>query len=161
MSELMLSQDDLVKLLDLLSKGASVAQLTGVSKETLEGLCGVARNLYVAGNYKDAQVVFQALSIYDANDMRFWMGLGGCRQALEEYERAAEAYQMAAVASNLKNPEPLLYAVRCLVKLNRREDAIAGLQALLTFGGDDKDPAQAACLKQAEALLEMLKGAQK
>ena len=70
-------------------------------------------------------------------------------------------HKLSLDLSNLKNPEPLLYAVRCLVKLNRREDAIAGLQALLTFGGDDKDPAQAACLKQAEALLEMLKGAQK
>ena len=161
MSELLLSQEELQKLLTLLGKGATIAQATGVSKETLEGLYAIARNLYVSGNYKDAQVVFQALSIYDAHDVRFWMGLGGCRQAQGQFEAAIDAYQMASLATELKNPEPLLYAVRCLLKLKRKEDAVVGLKTLLKLGGNESDPQQAQALLQAKALLEMLEGDQK
>ena len=153
MTDQNITPEQIAKIVDALRRGVTVAQAAGIKKETLEGLYAVGRNLYVAGNYKDAKVVFQALSIYDYNDPRFWLGLAGCRQAREEYEGAIDAYQMAALAGEMKNPEPLLFAVQCLLKLNRREDAIAGLKALLVIG--DKN-AYAECRSKARALLEML-----
>lgn len=155
MSECMLSPEDLEKVVSAVMHGATVAQAAGISKDVLEGLYGVGRNLYASGNYADARTIFQALSIYDASDYRFWMGLGGSCQALEAYEAAVDAYQMASVATSLKNPEPLFYAVKCLLRMNRKEDAVAGLQGLLATA-DKTAPEHAAVLDKAKALLELL-----
>lgn len=160
MSNTPLSQEQLEKLFKALLNGATVAQAAGVSKDTLEGLYALAHGLYTSANYHDAQIVFQALSLYDATDYRFWMGLGACRQAQEQYEAAIDAYQMAAVASSLKNPDPIIYASKCLVKLGRKEDAIAGLKTAIKIGGES-DPSHEAALKKAAALLKLLEGAEK
>lgn len=157
MSEIMLSKEQLEKLVGNVMRGATVAQATGVSPAALEGLYALGHDLYNSGNFKDAQVVFQALSIYNSHDSRFWMGLAGCRQALEQYEAAIDAYQLAAVADQLKNPEPILYAVKCLLKLSRKADAIAGLEAVLKLGDAD-DPRYLSVPSQAQALLDLLKG---
>lgn len=152
----MLTKEELELVLEAVLKGTSLAKATGIAQETLEGLYAVARDLYVSGNFTDAQTVFQALSLYDADDWRFWMGLAGCRQALENFSGAVDAYQMASIATNLKNPEPLFYAVKCLLKMNRKEDAVAGLQGLLELS-DKTDPAYAATLEKARALLDLLR----
>ena len=155
MSDILLSQEQLQKLVGCIMKGATVGQAVGISRETLESLYALGHGLYTSGNYHDAQVVFQALSIYDPNDYRFWMGLAGCRQALEQYQAAIDAYQMAAVATTLHNPEPFLFAARCLLKLGRKDDAVVAIQALLTLGSKD-DPRVAVCHEKAKALLAIL-----
>ena len=157
MSEIMLSQEKLQQIVELIMRGATIAEASGISKETLEGLYSLAHKLYTSGSFKDAQVVFQALAIYNGRDSRFWMGLGGCRQALEQYEAAIDAYQLACAADQLKNPEPILYAAKCLLKLGRREDAVAGLNAVMELG-DAADPRYTAVRAKAKALRELIQG---
>lgn len=84
------------------------------------------------------------------------MGLAGSRQALERYEEAIDAYQMAALATNLKNPEPLLYATKCLLRLNRKDEAVTALQGLLGVS-DAENPDYAALREKARSLLELLR----
>lgn len=151
-----LTQEQLDQLVSLMMRGESMAKLIGMDPDALEGLYALAHNLYGSGNYKDAETVFRALCLYDTNDWRFWFGLGGCRQALDQLQPAFEAYQMASVATAMKNPEPLFYAVKCLLKMGRREDAIAGLQGILSMS-DRSVPEYAAVLKRAEATLELLR----
>lgn len=153
--QILLTQEELQKLVNGILNGATIGQAVNVSKDTLENLYALAYNLYSSGNYKDGQVVFQALCLYDPNEYKFWMGLAGCRQALKLYRTAIDAYQMAAVATTLKNPEPFLYAARCLLELNMKEEAIAAIQALLTMG-DAKDPKVAACHEKGKAILALL-----
>ena len=156
MSELMLSQIELQKLANGILNGATVAEASGISQDTLESLYALAHGLYTSSNYHDAQVVFQALTLYNPNDYRFWLGLAGCRQAQGQYESAIEAYQMAGVASQLKNPEPFFHAAHCLVKLGRREDAESALQGVLEIGA--ADPRYESVRQRAAALLKLLKG---
>lgn len=158
MSETFYSQETLQRLAEGLLSGRTVAQAAGISQKTLERLYALAHGLYSSGNYTDAQVMFQALSIYAPNEYRFWMGLAGCRQALEQYQAAIEAYQMAAVATSLKNPEPLLFAVNCLIKLGRKDEAKAGIETLLNIGSDDL-PQNKAVHDRARALLTLLQKA--
>lgn len=155
-NSLLLTQEQLEKLIAGVSGNASVAQATGVTKEYIEGLYSLAHGLYTSENYRDALVVFQALTLYDNLDLRFWMGLGGCRQALGQYEGAIEAYQMGAVAGLLKNPEPMFYAVTCLMQLGRRDEALVGLEAVMAMGKDD--PRYDECRSKAEAIMKLLKG---
>lgn len=157
MSEsILLSQQQLEKLVAGVMSGATAAQAAGISQDTLESLYALGHSSYTSGNFHDAQTVFQALTIYSPNDYRFWMGLAGCRQAQKQYEAAIDAYQMAAVASLLKNPEPFLYASRCLLQLGRKEDAVVALNMLLSIGSE-KDPRHQQCYGKAKALLNLLK----
>lgn len=155
MSEILLSREQLEKLAKGLLQGATVGQVTGVDADKLENLYALAHGLYTSASYHDAQVVFQALCIYEPKDYRFWMGLAGCRQAQEQWQAAIDAYQMAAVASTLKNPEPFLYAAKCLIKLGKKDDAIVAVKALLTLG-DEADPRHSACHEKGKALLALL-----
>lgn len=152
---ILLTNEQMQKLVAGLMDGHTISQVTGVSEETLEGLYALAHGLYTSGSFKDAHVVFQALCIYNPNDYRFWMGLGGSRQGLEQYQAAVDAYQMAAVSTSLKNPEPFLYAARCLMKMGRRGDAIVAIKALLKLG-DTSDPRHVQCHDKAKALLSLL-----
>lgn len=156
MEKLMLSETELKTLLEAVMKGVPLAKAAGLSEDTLEGLYALARQLYASGNFKDAHTLFQALTLYDTRDYRFWMGLGGCRQALERYEEAVDAYQMASLATNLKNPEPLLYATKCLLRLNRKDEAVTALQGLLGVS-DAENPDYAAVREKARSLLELLR----
>lgn len=156
MPELMLSQNELQKLANGILNGATVAEASGISQDTLESLYALAHGFYTSSNYHDAQVVFQALTLYNPSDYRFWLGLAGCRQAQDQYESAIEAYQMAGVAAQLKNPEPFFHAAHCLVKLGRREDAENALQGVLEIGA--ADPRYESVRQRAAALLKLLKG---
>ena len=155
MSDIILTQEQLQKLVNGVMKGATAGPAVGISRDKLENLYALGNGLYTSGNFKDAHVIFQALCIYDSNDYRFWMGLAGSRQAMEDYEKAIDAYQMAAVATSLHNPEPFLYAARCLLKLGRKEDAIVAIEGLLTLGSKE-DPRVVACHEKAKALLTHL-----
>ena len=150
-----LSQEQLEKLVSGLMKGATVAQATGMKPDTLETLYALAHNLYTSGNFHDAQIVFQALCLYNTGDYRFWMGLAGCRQAQEQYQAAIDAYQMAAISTQLKNPEPFLFSARCLLKLGRKDDCIVAIRALLKLGNPN-DPRHVQCHEKAQALLALL-----
>ena len=63
---------------------------------------------------------------------------------------------MASIATNLKNPEPLLYATKCLLRLNRKDEAVTALQGLLGVS-DAENPDYAAVRSKAETLLELLR----
>lgn len=159
MSEtILMSQEQLQKLVAGVMQGATAAQAAGVSQETLESLYSLAHNAYNSGSFRDAQTVFQALTLYCPHEYRFWLGLAGSRQAQKQYEAAIDAYQMAAVAGLLKNPEPFLYASRCLLQLGRKDDAVVALSMMLSIGSD-ADPRNAECHSKAKALLNLLKKA--
>ncbi len=154
-NQVTLTEKDLIQLAEGLMNGAAPAQAAGISKETVEGLYALARNLYVSGNYKDAQTVFQSLCVCEPREYRFWMGLAGSRQGNKDLEKAFEAYQMAAVATDLKNAEPLVYAARCLIQLERKDDARAVLltaEKLAGTAGTD----QKKWTDQAASLLSLL-----
>ncbi|MBO5659092.1 MAG: SycD/LcrH family type III secretion system chaperone [Duodenibacillus sp.] len=152
---LLLSNEQLRQLIAGLMDGQTVARVTGVSDETLESMYALAHGLYTSGSHHDAQVVFQALCVYNPNDYRFWMGLAGSRQALEQYAAAIDAYQMAAVSTQLSTPEPFLFAARCLLKLGRKDDAVIAIKALLKLG-DSADPRHTEIHNKAKALLALL-----
>ncbi len=156
MSETLLNQEQLQKLVGALANGASVAEVTGMGKDKLESLYALGHGLYSSGSYEDAVKVFQALALYDSGDYRFWLGLGGCRQALGQYEAAVDAYQMAAVATQLENPEPFLFAARCLIKLGKKEDAVVAVQTVLALAKPE-DARWATCRAKASAILALLK----
>ena len=142
-------------LMESLNKGATISMLCNVSKEQLENLYSLGFGLYNSANFQDAKTVFQALCVYDNLDERFWMGLAGCRQALNDFQGAVDAYSMAGTVQAFASPEPFLYAARCFLKMNKKEEAVATLKGVQELG-DEKNPDHMKCRKAASALLELL-----
>ena len=150
-----LTADQLSIMMDGILKGLSLAEVTSLSSEYIESLYALGYNLYNSSNHKDAEVVFQALCLYNHKDMRFWMGLAGCRQANGNLKGAIDAYSMAGTVALLKDPQPFLYAARCYLQLGDKENAIGALKGLVELG-DENNPAHKQYHAKARALLALL-----
>ncbi len=150
-----LSDNDIATIIRALNKGASIGDVCNVTDEQMESLYALAYNLYTSGNFADAGTVFQALCLYRHKEVRFWMGLAGCRQAQGDLKGAVDAYAMAGTAGLLSDPTPFLFAAKCYIQLGDKENAVGALKGLLTLG-DEKNPAHLECHKKARALLTML-----
>jgi type III secretion system low calcium response chaperone LcrH/SycD len=142
--------------LDGLAKGATIGEIAGLSSDALEASYSLAYNLYNTGKYTDAEKLFSALCIYSHNDARFWMGLGGCRQAGNNLEGAIDAYNMATVTGALSDPGPSVQAGLCYMKLNDHENAAALFDAALEFG-QAGNVAHQAYRERARAMLDMIR----
>ncbi len=140
--------------------GARIADVLGISKETLEAGYAYGYNLYSAGNFQDAAVMFRGLCIYDPDDPRYWMGLGGCLQACGNYDKAIDVYGMAGVAGAMQDPAPFYHGGICCLKKGDAEGARVSLETALTLG-KESNPAHKACHEKIRGLLASLKEAQK
>lgn len=152
-----ISQEQLAAIVEALRRGATVADLTGTSQEVLECLYALGHDLYGSANYVDAETVFRALCLYNPHERRYWMGLAGSRQGQEKFEEAIDAYQFAALATGLDDMEPLLYGAQCLLRLNRKPEAITGLEGIVAHSEKSSDAKQRVVGQKAQALLDLLR----
>lgn len=136
--------------------GAAIGDIFNMSKETIEGLYTLAYNQYVAGNFADAAPLFKVLCLYKHTETRFWMGLAGCRQALNDLPGAIDAYSMAGMMESLDNPEPFLLAGMCFIKMGNRQKAIDVLKGAVVLGKEN-NPEHLACREKINHLLTMLR----
>lgn len=144
-------------IMDALSTGSSIGDIIGITQEQMDVLYTIAYGAYQAKNYQDAETLFQALCLYQHMDERYWMGLAGSRQGLENYKGAIEAYEMAGLAGSLGDPTPFLYAGICYMKLGDKESArvaFLSTEALCQEGNRKHDLVK----ERAKAMLEILSG---
>lgn len=149
------NQEELLNIANALQSGFTIAQITGITSETLEGLYAIAYQYYTVEDYENAQILFQALCTYKHNEQKFWLGLAGSRQALQDYKGAIDAYSMAGITSSLQNPLPFFYAAQCFIKMEDKENAIISLKALLTMG-EATNKEHAFCKEKAKEILSLL-----
>lgn len=154
-AEAPLTDTEIQTIIKAMHSGASISDVANMKPEVLEGLYSLGYNLYTSGNFNDAETIFQALCLYKHAEVRFWMGLGGCRQANGNLPGAVDAYSMAGVAAGLTDPSPFLYAANCYIKMGDKENAIGALRGLLTLG-EEGNEAHAQCRAKASELLNML-----
>jgi type III secretion system low calcium response chaperone LcrH/SycD len=151
-----LSPEQAEALMDGLLAGLSMAEATGIQPDVLEAGYGLAGSLYNSGNFKDAETMFKALAVYDHREVRFWMGLAGCRQMNGDLDGAIEAYGMATFSENLASPGPSVHAGLCYLKKGEKENARALFDAAVELG-DEADPEHMAYRERARAMLNLLK----
>ena len=151
-----LTSDEILRVYNGLMNGAAIGDVFNMSDETIEGLYALAYSHYMAGNFADAETLFKALCLYKHTENRFWMGLAGCRQALNNLEGAIDAYSMAGVVQAMDNPEPFLLAGMCYIKMGERQKAIDVLNGAVVLG-DTNNPQHMACREKIEHLLKMLR----
>lgn len=138
---------------EFLAKGRTVRELKGLSPEHMDAIYYVAYQQYQGGNYAPAEKVFRCLCFFDHLERKYWMGLGGCQQMLQQYEAAIESYTCAMLL-DADDPLPPLHAADCHLALGQRAEAISGLTAALEWSGDR--PEYRAVRARAANLLDVL-----
>lgn len=149
------SEEEIKQITKGIVSGLTVAQATNTDPQTLEALYSLAYKYYTVADYANAETIFQALCMFKHDEEKYWLGLAGCRQALEKYQQAIDAYSMAGLSSQLKNPLPFFYASQCFLKMGNKEGAIGSLQSLLTMG-DDTNSEHKLCKEKAQEILKLL-----
>ena len=134
----------------ILFEGYTHGDFARISKAELEGVYAAAYNLVDIGQYEKGERVFEFLNFLNHYDTRFWLGLGVCRQLRRDYEKAIEAYSMAAINA-VSSPVPPLRAAECHLALGRLDEAESGARAALALAG--AEPAQEAVRGRAEIIL--------
>jgi len=114
----------------ILQKGDFVGFSRVLSSEIMEGIYAYAHRYYDMKKYKEALPLFMLLCSQELQSDVYWMGLGGCFQQLGEYEKAIEAYSLAAVHQGKeKSPYPHYFAAECYLSLRQIGKALKAMKA--------------------------------
>ena len=114
------------EVISFFNSGGTLAMLQGIDASLLEQMYTVAYYQYNNGEIEKAEKTFQVLVMLDQYQIRFHLGLGACRQELNKYEPAIEAYSYAAIL-DLKDPRPPFQAGECYLKLQDLDKATQSL----------------------------------
>ncbi|GLX89428.1 MULTISPECIES: SycD/LcrH family type III secretion system chaperone [Pseudomonas] len=134
-----------------LRDGGTLAMLRDVSADSLEQLYSLAFNDYQAGKWETAHKVFQALCMLDHYDVRFFLGLGACRQSMGQFEQAVQSYSYGAVI-DVNEPRFPFHAAECHLQLGDLDGAESGFYSARALA--TAHPEHAALAERAGALLE-------
>ena len=99
-----------------------------LSEETLNALYAMAHTLYGNGKYQEAKQCFHFLTILNANERKFWMGLAACYQMLKDYSSAIQFYSLAAV-QDATDPYVHVHAADCYYALGEKDQALQALDS--------------------------------
>lgn len=120
----------------ILQKGDFTDSSKVLPLEILEGIYAYAYRYYDMKKYKEALPLFTLLCSQQVQNSTYWMGLGGCYQQLFEYEKAVEAYSVAAVYGDAKNdPYPHYFAAECYLSLHLVDQALKAMKSAFAACG--------------------------
>ena len=155
LEEFQLSDAQIMSVIQGVFAGMNPADIYDFSPEEADNFYALGYEHYVAGNFSDAHEVFRLLCLLRRDDARFWTGLAACRQGMQDWQGAIDAYSMASVAELCATPSPFLYIGMCFVNMGDKQKAATVLDALL-YVGDENDPVHAACHEKARHMLALL-----
>lgn len=120
-----------------LIEGSSVQDILEYSDQTLANFYKAAYALFEEKRYEDATHAFLFLTVLNPYNHDFWVGLGMSLQMTHEYERAIDAYELAALA-DISSPVPYFYLAKCLFAIHDRTSALQALELALETAGDEE-----------------------
>lgn len=91
-----------------------------------EALYSIAYTCFKQGQYTEAVALFRTMSTVNPRIRKYWLGLGACYQAMQEYNQALKSYEMAAMLDP-GDPHVHLYAATCFFSQRQAKE---GLKAL-------------------------------
>jgi type III secretion system low calcium response chaperone LcrH/SycD len=97
-----------------------------LTQDSIEALYFTAFTCYNQGKFADAAGYFRLLTTHDPKTKKHWMGLAASLQMQKQFQRAIEAYEIAAA---LEPADPYVHfqAAHCLQSLGHAKDALFAL----------------------------------
>lgn len=118
---------DPAKIADLLQPyKKNLQELKKLTTDEKKELYKIGSALYSSGEYRKASYLFSYLVLSDPLISCSWYGLASCRQLLEEYPAAIEAWN---VVCKLQPQNPLCYfhAAECCLSIQEKKEALQKL----------------------------------
>lgn len=117
-------------LTELSASTTTVAHMKGVSNAELEAVYTVGYGYYTSGKFDEAEKIFKFLTIFSHITPKYWLALGGVRQAKRNFADAIQAYSMAAMF-DVERPKPHYFAAECALAMGDLDSAESGVVTLL------------------------------
>lgn len=124
---------------EIIGSGGSAADAMGFDEKDVEVLYNLGYTEYQQQKYAEAAITFSFLCQVEHRDARFWMGLGGAWQMLQNYPGAAAAYSMAADCDP-PDPKAPLHGAECLLALGQVEEALDALDQAIDWAPATDEP---------------------
>ena len=134
-----------------LRDGGTLAMLRNISSDSLEQLYSLAFNQYQAGKWEDAHKIFQSLCMLDHYDVRFFLGLGACRQSMGQLEQALQSFSYGALI-DINDPRFPFHAGECHLQLGDLDVAESGFYSAQALAA--ALPGHSVLAERAGAMLE-------
>lgn len=112
---------------NILMKSESLQQAFGVEDQEMEELYNEAYAYYQRDQYSESLTLFRWLTLLNAYQKKYWMGFAANQLILNSYEKALQAYAVAALL-DYRDPYPHYYAYESYLRLNNREEGEKALQ---------------------------------
>lgn len=116
-----------------LENGGSLSDAMSMEKEELEAIYTLAEQYLSDGRYIEAKPLFQLLSYCNHCEVKYLVGLAKSREALEQFELAADTYGFAAFLHTEDASLPF-YAAMCHLALDSRKEAKSCFEACVARG---------------------------
>lgn len=99
-----------------------VSPFLNVSEKGIEALYAFGYHLYENGLYQKALHFFRSLTLLSPKNAKYWKSLAATYQMLRDFDRAVEAYGVAAL---LEQEDPLnhWHASECFIALKKEAEA--------------------------------------
>lgn len=138
-------------ILEGLREGATLSDLKGVSRDTLEGVYAVAHRYYQNGQLEEAEAFFRFLCLYDFYNADYALGMGAVLHLKREYEKAIGMYAVAQVL-DVTDDRAMFHVGQCHLALGRLRKARECFEAVVGRAGGSE------LGSRAEAYLKAVKG---
>lgn len=110
------------------------------SEEFHKMLYGFAYRFYASGKNEDAIRFFKFLTTLNPFQEEYWKGLAAARQQNKEYEKAIEAYGIAATLDETSgDPYIHLHAADCFLALGNIDKALEALDSVKALAANHED----------------------
>lgn len=116
------------------NQGGTFGMLHGIDKPQLEALYALGYAHYQSGRFKEALSLFQGVALFDHFDARAFLGMGGARQALGDYQEALHNYSFGALMA-MDDPRFPFHAAECHHRLGDRATARDAFQMAIELAG--------------------------
>lgn len=120
-----------------LSLGASVAEIHGVSKNTLEGIYAYAYDFYEKGRLDEAELFFKFLCIYDFQNADYLKGYAAVCHLKKQYQRAYDLYSLSFSVDSKFDYSPVYLMGQCQLGLKNIEMARCCFESIVLNSTDD------------------------
>lgn len=114
---------------------ANLPEQPPFSEKEAERFYAFGYSLYAAGSFQKAAEVFEVLCFRKPLEYPHWFGLASSFQESGCYEKAVNAWAMAAILDRL-SPHPHFHAAECCFSLGRVQEAETALRTALERAED-------------------------
>ena len=123
-------QKRMLEMVEGFKKGATLADLQGLSPEEIEVIYSLGFSSYQAGHFDEAEKIFRFTCLFSHLEPKYFLALGGALAAQRKYDEAITTYAYVLLIE-LNNVEAYARIADCYLALGNAEEARKALDEIV------------------------------